>query len=211
MNVAGIKLKVCGMRDKLNIGEVASLHPDYMGFIFYANSPRFVGENFFVPTLQESVKPVGVFVNELTEKISVLAQAYQLEYVQLHGDESVKQCEELKNQKLKIIKVFSVDDQMNFDRTKIYKECADFFLFDTKGKYYGGNAQVFNWKILERYDQDVPFFLSGGLSLDSIAGVKDLRGMNIHAIDINSGVEIAPGVKDIDKIRKLKSILDANS
>jgi phosphoribosylanthranilate isomerase len=129
MNVAGIKLKVCGMRDKLNIGEVASLHPDYMGFIFYAHSPRYVGENFVVPTLQEPVKRVGVFVNELTEKILSLARAHQLEYVQLHGDESVKQCKELKNQKLKVIKVFSVDDRMDFDRTKIYKECADFFLF----------------------------------------------------------------------------------
>jgi phosphoribosylanthranilate isomerase len=209
--VARIKLKVCGMRDKLNIGEVASLHPDYMGFIFYARSPRYVGGDFSLPVLPASVKRVGVFVNESTDKILALAHAHQLEYVQLHGDESVKQCEELKNQKLKIIKVFSVDDQMGFDQTKIYKESADFFLFDTKGKYYGGNAQVFNWKILERYDQHVPFFLSGGLSLDTIAAVKDLQGMNIHAIDINSGVEIAPGVKDIDKIEKLQSILDANS
>jgi phosphoribosylanthranilate isomerase len=206
-----IQLKICGMRDRLNIGAVAALKPDYMGFIFYAQSPRYVGEDFSVPTLPTSVKRVGVFVNESTGKIVEMADKYQLEYIQLHGEEPVKQCEELQRNQLKVVKVFSVDDQMDFEQTKAYREVADFFLFDTKGKHYGGNATAFNWKNLERYDQEVPFFLSGGLSADIIPGIKDLQGMNIHGIDVNSGVEVMPGVKYIEKIGRLKHILNSNS
>jgi phosphoribosylanthranilate isomerase len=100
--------------------------------------------------------------------------------------------------------VFAVDDEMDFSCTKPYRDTCDFFLFDTKGKYYGGNARTFNWTILTKYDQQIPFFLSGGIGPDNVMEVNELKGMNLHAIDINSGVEISPGVKDVGQIIRLK-------
>jgi phosphoribosylanthranilate isomerase len=199
-----IKLKICGMRDAENIIHVAALQPDYMGFIFYAKSPRFVQNEFTVPdAFPESIKRIGVFVKETTETIVKQAKRLSLEYIQLHGDEIVSQCEELKAAGLKVIRVFSVNDDFDFNTTKPYKNVSDFFLFDTKGKYYGGNAQIFNWNILKQYDQEVPFFLSGGLNAENVKQISDLNGMNIHALDVNSGVESSPGVKDISKIKSL--------
>ena len=107
-----------------------------------------------------------------------------------------------------IIKVFSIDDDFDFNQTRPYDEGADYFLFDTKGKYYGGNARTFDWNVLKRYDQRKPFFLSGGLSLETLGGVNALRGMNLHAIDVNSGVESVPGIKDLDSVRALRKRLE---
>jgi phosphoribosylanthranilate isomerase len=76
-------------------------------------------------------------------------------------------------------------------------------LFDTKGKYYGGNAQAFDWTVLNRYDQQVPFFLSGGITPDNVANIAALKNMNLHALDVNSGVEITPALKSIDKLNTL--------
>ncbi len=160
-----IKMKVCGMRENSNILEVSLLCPDYMGFIFYPGTPRYVGENFKIPDgFPSFTKKVGVFVNEDTERIRARVERYQLDLVQLHGNESVGQCQELKTRGIGVIKVFSVDDDMDFKVIKDYRDAVDFFLFDTKGKYYGGNAVSFNWDVLTRYDQSVPFFISGGIT-----------------------------------------------
>jgi len=206
-----VKLKICGMRDVRNIQDVAALGTDYMGFIFYQKSPRYVGDNFSVPSLADSVKRVGVFVNESSEVMLKKVGELKLDYLQLHGQESVKQCEALKTNNVNLIKVFSVDDQFDFGKTKHYKGIADFFLFDTKGKYHGGNAVSFDWSILEQYDQEIPFFLSGGIGPDNIGEVQMLKEMNIHAVDINSGVEVTPGLKDILKINEVKRILNSNA
>ena len=139
------------MRDAENIAAVASLRPQYMGFIFYPKSPRFVGESFDIPAnLPASIKRVGVFVNESNAVIIAKSKSLKLDFVQLHGNESPAQCDELKATGLGVIKVFSIDDDFNFELTKPYREAVDYFLFDTKGKYYGGNAKTFNWKILEQ-------------------------------------------------------------
>ena len=130
----------------------------------------------------------------------------KLDFVQLHGNESPAQCDELKATGLGVIKVFSIDDDFNFELTKPYRKVVDYFLFDTKGKYYGGNAKTFNWKILERYDQEIPFFLSGGLSPENVNALGDIVKMNLHALDLNSGVEISPGLKDIEKIRTIVTL-----
>lgn len=189
------------MRDPDNIEMVASLGPDYLGFIFYPESPRFVGENFSLrASIPDTITPVGVFVNESTPAILARAKATGFEFVQLHGKETVRQCLELKNEGLHIIKVFSVDDTFDFALTQPYKKVVDFVLFDTKGKYYGGNAQPFNWDILSRYDQEIPFFLSGGLSSGNVGALDNVLDMNLHALDLNSGVEISPGEKSREKI-----------
>lgn len=206
--IGKMKLKICGMRDTENIMQVAALSPDYMGFIFYQKSPRFVGNDFKIPVqFPTNIIRVGVFVNESTANILKHTEAHNLGFLQLHGEESVKQCQELKRHNYQIIKVFSIDDAFDFEITKFYSESVDFFLFDTKGKYHGGNAKTFRWRHLDNYSQQVPFFLSGGLSPENVVDVSDLKGMNIHALDVNSGVESAPAMKDLVKIQALKENL----
>ncbi len=205
-----IQLKVCGMRDQENILQVGELLPDYMGFIFYPKSKRFVGDEFRIPDkLPRSIKRVGVFVNEGTTKILALAKAHNLDVIQLHGSEPVSQCAELKSNNLGVIKVCSMDDQFDFLKTAPYKRVVNYFLFDTNSDSYGGTGKTFDWNLLNNYDQEIPFFLSGGLSISNIGQTRDIRKMNLHAFDVNSGVELSPGVKDIHKLIGLKNILNS--
>jgi phosphoribosylanthranilate isomerase len=198
------KLKICGMREPSNILEVAGLQPDYMGFIFYKKSPRCVPIDFKVPsTFPKTVKRVGVFVDENLEQIINRVHQHDLDFVQLHGNEPVAFCEKLKDRNIGVIKVFSVENEFDFKVTKNYSNAADYFLFDTRGKYRGGNGQVFDWNLLQRYDQKIPFFLSGGLSVDNIANLHTLKNMSFHAIDVNSTLETTPGVKDVAKVAEL--------
>ena len=114
-NRKDIAIKICGMRDAENIAAVASLGPQYLGFIFYPKSPRFVGENFDIPAnLPASIASVGVFVNESSAVIMAKRKSSKLDFVQLHGNESPAQCDELKATGLGVIKVFSIDDKFNF-------------------------------------------------------------------------------------------------
>ena len=202
-----IKIKVCGMRDAENIRQVSGLGPDYLGFIFYPPSPRYVGVDFKL--LEEApahIVRVGVFVNASNEEIKKQSGAVGFDHVQLHGSESVRQAEALKDGGFKIIKVFSVDDDFDFAATKQYVSVVDYFMFDTKGKLHGGNARTFNWNVLQRYDQDVPFFLSGGISPENIKDITSLAGMNLFALDVNSGVEESAGLKSL---MKLQAVFDA--
>ena len=192
------------MRDAENIRAVAATQPDFMGFIFYDKSPRYVGADFKIPDdFPDSVFRVGVFVNEKTEEILRLAKSCRLDYLQLHGTESVAQTQELNDAGLKIIKVFSVGEGFDFTITTEYHPYCDYFLFDTKGKYFGGNAKTFDWSLLKSYDQKTPFFLSGGISPENIGKINDLAGLNLFALDVNSGVEVSPGVKNLENIKKI--------
>ncbi len=202
--ISGVKIKVCGMRDVKNIHEVAALHPDYMGYIFYEPSPRYVGSDFILPhDVDPSINRVGVFVNHSVSFIKEMGVKNQLQFAQLHGEESVDYCESLKGTGMRIIKVFHVSEEFDFNETKQFEKVADYFLFDTKGKHYGGNARAFDWNILQRYNQVKPFFLSGGIQSDHISLLKNLHSLNIHAIDINSGVENQPGIKNKHKIAEI--------
>ncbi|HEU5289030.1 MAG TPA: phosphoribosylanthranilate isomerase [Cyclobacteriaceae bacterium] len=199
-----LKLKICGMRYPVNILEVGLLLPDFMGFIFFNESPRCVPHDFKIPTaLPESIKKVGVFVNDSRDRVFNEVNKHGLDFAQLHGDEPVDLCEKIKQANVGVIKVFSIDDDFDFKNVNPYKKVADFFLFDTKGKYRGGNAKTFDWNLLNQYDQEVPFFLSGGISPGNINQLLQLKGMNLYGVDVNSGFELNPGVKDVDKIREL--------
>ena len=191
-----MKIKICGMKYPDNILETGALLPDYMGFIFWEKSARFFdGE---IPQLPESIKKVGVFVNESVENIIEKINKYNLQAIQLHGKESVEFCQDLKskiNDKIEIIKVFSVGDDFDFDDLKPFENVCDYFLFDTKGKLPGGNGTTFDWKILEKYKSEKPFFLSGGIGVEEIPTIKNLK-LPIYAIDVNSRFEIKPGLKN---------------
>ncbi|MFM6937621.1 MAG: phosphoribosylanthranilate isomerase, partial [Aquirufa sp.] len=170
-----MKLKICGMKYPDNILEVGSLLPDYMGFIFWEKSARFFDGQ--LPNLPQSIKKTGVFGNASREEIAAKVTQYDLQAVQLHGQESVDFCQELKNKlakSIEIIKVFSVDEAFDFDQLKPFEMVCDYFLFDTKGKLPGGNGTTFDWKVLENYPSKKPFFLSGGIGLNEIDLVNEI-------------------------------------
>jgi phosphoribosylanthranilate isomerase len=202
-----MKLKICGMKYPDNILEVGSLLPDYMGFIFWDKSARYFDET--LPTLPQSIKKTGVFVNASKEEIVAKVLKYDLQAVQLHGQESIDFCQELKNslaENSEIIKVFSVDSEFDFNQLEPFETVCDYFLFDTKGKLPGGNGTTFDWKVLEQYPSQKPFFLSGGIGLDEIDLVKQIlkTDLPIYAIDVNSKFEIEAGLKDKEKLDRFK-------
>jgi phosphoribosylanthranilate isomerase len=206
-----VKLKICGMREASNIIEVAVTQPDYIGFIFYKESKRWVGHDFRIPNgLPEKIKRVGVFVNEAVEMVEAQTDIHWFDNVQLHGDETPEYCSQLKDLGIHVIKAFSVDENFDFNMTKAYQPYVDYFLFDTKGQGYGGTGKSFDWSLLKKYNQEVPFFLSGGLSAKNMEYALQLNDVNLYGLDVNSGVEIQPGLKDITKINQVQSILTFN-
>ena len=206
-----LKVKICGMKDPENIREVSSLRPDFMGFIFFKHSPRYVSETFTMPVMEKSVCKTGVFVNEQVDHILEIRKKYKLDYVQLHGNESVSVCERLKTEGAGVIKVLHVDEAFDFGYTRDYEKVTDFFLFDTKGKNLGGNGVRFNWKLLYNYNQHVPFFLSGGISPENVTAIRELKGMNMVGVDVNSGVEMEPGYKNVNQVKQVIEILKSEA
>ena len=201
--MGGIKWKVCGLRD--NIEDVVTLHPDYVGFIFYEHSPRYIGDDFSIPEIgYPKIKKIGVFVNESMDFVFNTCIKYKLNYAQLHGNESPEYCEALHKKEIKIIKVFQVGEDFDFELLKSYESTIEFFLFDTKTKHYGGSGRTFDWSILKRYSLGKKYFLSGGLSLDNIDDLENLDLSAIEAIDVNSKFELSPGLKNLESLKALK-------
>jgi phosphoribosylanthranilate isomerase len=198
-----IKLKVCGLRD--NVDEVIALQPDYAGFIFYNKSPRYVGEEFAMPAIgHHHIKKIGVFVNESSDFVYQTMRKHQLDFAQLHGNESPQYCSDLKQKEVKIVKAFQVNDTFDFDQLKDYESVTDFYLFDTKSSKYGGSGKAFDWRLLEKYGSKKQYFLSGGLSLKNIGELSDVDLSKVHALDVNSMFEISPGLKNIAMLEELK-------
>lgn len=219
--------------------EVAQLQPDYLGFIFWEPSSRYFGGD--MPELPDSIKKVGVFVDAPLEEVLATINQYGLDAVQLHGKESPEYCQTLKdnflsfraqsrNQEvndenevfpkafgtldltiLEIIKVFSIKDDFDFSVLKDYENVCDFFLFDTKGKLPGGNGYAFDWSVLENYPSTKPFFLSGGIGLDSVEELERFlnssASKHCFAIDVNSKFETGPGLKNIEQLKTFKKII----
>ncbi len=196
------------MKDANNIQKIAQLNPDYLGFIFYDKSKRFVGDDFS-PTLLEElpkhINKVGVFVNSPIDYVLAISDKFDLNFLQLHGEESANYCEQLFQQGKKLIKAFAIDNYFDFSILNVYKPFISYFLFDTKGKEYGGNGLTFDWSLLEQYDGEIPLFLSGGIGLEEIPQLQklDYKSLNIKVIDVNSRIELAPGLKDVAKAKEL--------
>ena len=185
-----------------NRQEVEKLNVDFMGFIFYGPSKRFVGETP-EPGLFNTEKPkVGVFVDENAFEILALSRNLGFEWVQLHGKENPKTCQLLKRQGLKIIKAFSVDENFDFENTLPYEKVANYFLFDTKTENHGGSGQKFNWSVLDKYDGHIPFFLSGGIGPEDAETILKINHPKITGVDVNSGFEDEPGLKNTEKLEK---------
>jgi len=228
-----MKLKVCGMKFIENVQQVADLQPDYLGFIFYEKSKR----NFegIIPELPRSIKKTGVFVNEYLEIVISLVEEYQLDAIQLHGDESLEYIKELQiqlaqrralfieenkqqkkknkhfiaDEKVEIIKVFGIKETFDFELLPPFLDHVDYFLFDTKGKERGGNGVKFDWQVLKEYPFEKPFFLSGGIGLKDIEAVQKIinSDLPIYALDVNSKFEIEPGLKNVNEVKNFKNKL----
>ncbi len=205
-----VKLKICGMKEIENIKEISTLNPDYLGFIFWEKSKRNMTLDS-IPELLETTKRVGVFVNTSIQEIASKINQYQLDIIQLHGDESVIFCKNVKKLGVEVIKVFSIGDKFDFTTIKEYVLVVDYFLFDTKGKLPGGNGITFDWNVLENYHFNVPYFLSGGIGTTEIDGLKEFlkspAAKKCYAIDVNSRFEKKPGIKNKIKLQKFKKLL----
>ncbi len=200
-----MKLKVCGLKDEQNIKEVLKQSPDFIGFIFYEKSPRFVDElkAQFVRSIDGPMK-VGVFVNATTEHIFSSVEFFGLDMVQLHGEESVAKVQELRKKGISVIKVFRVLDVLPDEMDDFIPYC-DLFLFDTRTPKYGGSGQKFDWSILKGVDH--PFLLSGGIGVDDLEEIKKMNLKHLVGLDVNSKVEVRPGLKDIKKVKGIKALI----
>ena len=201
------------MKETENITEISALQPDYLGFIFWEKSKRNMTLDA-IPELPETIKKVGVFVDASIQEIAAKINQYQLDVIQLHGNESVIFCRNVKKLGVEVIKVFSMNSNFNFSLVKEYVLAVDYFLFDTKGKLPGGNGVTFDWKILENYHCDTPYFLSGGIGTTEIDGLKEFLKSSVankcYGIDVNSRFEKKPGIKNKIKLQKFKKLLYEN-
>ena len=198
-----MKIKVCGLKYKKNIQELSQLPIDYAGFIFYPKSPRYVGTEFNTESasaLPKSVHKVGVFVNTELDELLQIGEQYQLDAIQLHGNETPKFCKQVKSAGFEVIKAFQVDENFQFENLKTYEEGCNYFLFDTKTKNYGGSGRKFNWNILKNYKGKTQFFLSGGIGAQDNERINKFTHDKLYALDVNSGFELEPAVKNADQI-----------
>ena len=191
-------IQVCGMREADNIREVEMLGIDMMGFIFWPKSSRFASQR--PDYLPKNVKRVGVFVDEDPEQVKRLADDYDLDYIQLHGQESPSYIFQLGG--LHIIKVFNISTAEDLLQAQPYEGIVDYFLFDAKGKSVGGNGEKFNWDVLSAYNGSTPFLLSGGIGPDDATNVKAFHHPKCIGIDLNSRFELSPGLKDVAKLKE---------
>lgn len=204
-----ISIKVCGMTDPENIKHLANLPINYIGFIFYDKSKRYVKDlNIAELNIPSHIKKVGVFVNSPLTEIDKLAKKHQLDALQIHGTESAAYCKGVKERTgLPVIKAFGVDGAFNFKFLDPYHQTVDYFLFDTKTPQYGGSGERFDWSLLQGYHLDTPYFLSGGIDPNSIKTIQDIDDDRLKVIDINSRFEVKPGLKNITEIQHaLKTI-----
>ncbi len=198
-----MKIKVCGLRDAENIQAVADLGPDYVGFIGYAKSPRYIGD--LAPetlnSVPENIIRTGVFVNEDAGVVDQLITKYHFGAVQLHGSETPEYCAHFKG-RVQVLKAFGVDEAFDFGQLEAYVGHVDYFLFDTKTVAHGGSGKTFDWAVLKNYTLDVPFFLSGGISLDNLDEIKKIDHPKLYGVDLNSRFELSPGLKDINLLKQ---------
>lgn len=205
------QLKICGLTKLNQIKELSEFKVDFLGFIFYEKSPRYVLNHLNLEQISKISHQgkVGVFVNESVENIVEISEQANLNLIQLHGDETEDFISELRqklNSEIKIIKVIRIGNQTENLESKIHnlKSKIDYLLFDTDSKAFGGTGKTFDWNILNDIEIPIPYFLSGGISLENAEDLKTINQKPI-ALDINSKFEIAPGNKDLKKIKELKN------
>lgn len=212
-------VKVCGLRDSENIRQVAALGVDWIGMIFWEKSPRnvtmipshagIIPDRASLSPLATNNSPlkVGVFVDEMAQNIITRVVNFQLDLIQLHGHETPTLIRNLRRtladiRPVKFIKAISVGSREDIATYKDYADCVDYFLFDTKCPSVGGSGQQFDWSVLDAYDGEVPFLLSGGIGPDDAERVRNFQHPKCIGIDLNSKFETEPAMKDVAAIGK---------
>ncbi len=203
------------MKSAENIAALKQLNINYMGFIFYKDSPRDASkEKDLADVLSDenwnsNIKRVGVFVDVEIDVVFHHVHDYNLDYVQLHGSESPEYCRTLLDlwnatsmRSAKLIKAFSIGDASDFEQVQAYETLCSLFIFDTKGKNKGGNGTKFDWKLLKNYQGIIPFLLSGGIDESAAKTIRKLPYPQLAGVDINSRFEIAPALKDVKKVKQ---------
>ena len=202
-----MKIKVCGLKSPENMQALAELPVDMMGLIFYEKSPRCVDDRDAdrIKALALTIPKAGVFVDASLDVIFDKVKQFGLQLIQLHGQESPDFCYALKEKGIPIIKAFQIKTIDDLKICRLYEDCCDYFLFDTPTPRYGGSGNKFDWELLSAYTGTTPFFLSGGIEPEDAEIINKLNFKQLVAVDLNSRFETAPGVKDIDKIRRFIS------
>jgi phosphoribosylanthranilate isomerase len=210
-----LKLKVCGMTEPTNIAEIAALGPDYLGFIFYENSKRYFVDGLMLSylSLDPNLIRVGVFVNADIDAIRHQVETSVLGAVQLSGNENSEYCARLKETlgQIQIFKSIDPSDSEQLAGCAEYERFIDAFIFDNKASSFGGSGLCFEWSSLDRYEQPLPYFISGGIGPHHIAALKNIARQDdrLIGIDINSRVEHAPGIKDRAAVTRIIEELGA--
>lgn len=204
-----MRIKVCGLTQVEQVQELDEMGVEFGGFIFYPKSPRYVFKFMPAATIKKikgNINKVGVFVNAPTNDVLQTIDDCGLYLVQLHGDESPRECEKIANY-VSVIKAFRLREDDNILwKIKDYQDVVDMFLFDTEGAGYGGTGKKFNWNLLKGLDIRKPFFLSGGIRPDDVDALKefskDVVAKDLFALDVNSKFEVSPGIKDMNLVRQ---------
>jgi len=200
-----LKIKICGLKYPDNILGITALRPDYIGFICYPESKRFIGQldEELIRNL-DLVKKTGVFVNAEVDEMIELVNRYHFDALQLHGDETTEICAAIRQRKpeLEIIKAFGIGLDVNWSSVEAYDPFVDYYLFDTASHQYGGTGEKFDWNLLKNYKGSKLFFLSGGINPENILDASQLEDPRLFALDLNSKFEIAPGLKDVALLKK---------
>lgn len=196
-----LKIKVCGMRETENIGELCGLSPDWMGFIFYPLSSRYAGgvAPEVLRKIPLHIRKVGVFVDASPEEIRKTVGRYGLDAVQLHGNETPDICGALRGT-VDVIKAFSLSSVDDLKACGVYEGLCDYYVFDTKTPLYGGSGEQYDWNMLSSYRGNTPFLLSGGIGPEDAKRVLALSYSSLAGVDLNSRFETRPGLKDLDKV-----------
>ena len=202
-----MRIKVCGMTQMEQVDKLADLGVTFAGFIFYPKSPRYVFKHMTTTQIRKenNINKVGVFVNAPVEEVLHMVDECRLHMVQLHGDESPKYCEKIADY-VSVVKAFRLSDNDSVQwMIKPFMDVCDMFMFDTMGAGYGGTGKKFDWNMLQGQTIGKPFFLSGGIEPGDEDKLKTFTAEPVakalFAIDINSKFELAPGIKEMDKVR----------
>jgi phosphoribosylanthranilate isomerase len=196
------KVKICGITSLEDARFASGALAHYMGFVFYEDSPRFItpAQAGAIINWLHGIECVGVFVNQPLDDVNMISRQTGIDFVQLHGIENPAYCSLVEKPIIKAIHVEAGDtaEDLN-ERIERYIDHVEYLLFDTKIEgQWGGTGQSFNWSVLDDVSNGVPYFLSGGLNPQNIG--EACRQVNPYAVDVSSGLEAKPGVKDFDKI-----------
>lgn len=190
-----MKIKVCGLTLAEQLLALNLPQFSHLGLIYHPESPRFAG-NLNIPDAVWAPKLTGVFVHARFDEILSVARLKNLKSIQLHGEQDPATCLKLKQSGMEVIKVFHPED-CGFDLTKAFENCCDYFLFDSGSSGTGGRGRQFDWAMLDAYNGNVSFFLSGGIAFADAERLLSIRHPRLVGIDLNSRFELRPGIKNV--------------